>query len=92
MRVPMRGHGGGAASSREEVPVMGRERRGWIIWSYCLVNQKWEESGDKIKTARLAWRLDDKSRMTGDCHVRIRWSVGVKFPCATRLNTSNIII
>ena len=25
------GHGGGAASSRDEVPVMGMERRGWVI-------------------------------------------------------------
>ena len=27
--------------------------------------------------------------MTGDCHVRIRGSVGVKFPCATHLLNSN---
>ena len=33
----------------------------------------------------LSWRLDDKSRMTGDCHVRICGSVGVKFPRATRI-------
>src|SRR3954467_2359582 len=28
---------------------------------------------------------DDKSRMTGDCHVRFRGSPGVRFPRATRL-------
>ena len=30
--------------------------------------------------------LNDKSRMTGDCHVRILESVGVKSPCATYPN------
>jgi hypothetical protein len=43
------GHRGGPTRSSEEVPVMGMERRGWIIWSYCLVNQRWEEPRDKIK-------------------------------------------
>jgi len=42
------GHGGGPTRSSVEVPVMGMERRGWIIWSYCLVNQRWEEPGNKI--------------------------------------------
>ncbi|MEQ1963707.1 hypothetical protein ABLB69_11120 [Xenorhabdus khoisanae] len=28
--------------------------------------------------------VNDKSRMTGDCHVRFRGSAGGKFPCATR--------
>jgi len=64
---------------------MGRKRRDWIIWSYCLVNQRLEEPGNKIKLLGLARRLDDKSRMAGDCHVRIRGSVGVKLPCATQL-------
>jgi hypothetical protein len=50
-----------------------------------LVNQRWEEPGDKVKPPSLVWRWDDKNRMTGDCHVRIRGSVGVKFPRATRL-------
>ena len=79
------GHRGGPTRSSEEVSVMGMERRGWIIWSCYLVNQRWEEPGNKTKTVRSAWRLDDKSRMTGDYHVWIRGSVGVKFPCATRL-------
>ena len=43
------GHRGGPTRISVEVPVMGMERRGWIIWSYCLVNQRWEESDDKIK-------------------------------------------
>jgi hypothetical protein len=43
------GHGDGPTRSSVEVPVMGMERRGWIIWSYCLVNQRWEEPGNKIK-------------------------------------------
>ena len=83
------GHRGGMARSSEEVPVMGMERRGWIIWSYCLVNQRWEEPGNKVNPPSLVLWWDDKSRMTGDCHVRIRGSVGVKFPCATRLLTLN---
>jgi hypothetical protein len=43
------GHGGGPTRISVEIPVMGMERRGWIIWSYCLVNQKWKELSDKIK-------------------------------------------
>ena len=62
---------------------MGMERRGWIIWPYCLVNQKWEEP--RGKATLLETQLDDKSRMTGDCHVRICEGLGVKFPWATRL-------
>ena len=30
-------------------------------------------------------RLDNKSRMTGDCHVRFPVDVGVRFPRVTRL-------
>jgi len=37
------GHGGGAASSREEGSVMGLDRRGCVVWLYFQVNQKWEE-------------------------------------------------
>jgi hypothetical protein len=44
---------------------------------------------DKIKPPSLSWWWDDKSRMTGDCHVRIRVSVGVKFSYATQLLNSN---
>jgi uncharacterized protein (DUF302 family) len=33
----------------------------------------------------LDCRLDNTSRMTGDCHVRFCEGVGVKLPCATRL-------
>ena len=32
-----------------EISVMEMERRGWIIWLYSMVNQKWEEPGDKAK-------------------------------------------
>ncbi|MDR2913741.1 MAG: SMI1/KNR4 family protein [Tannerella sp.] len=34
------------------------------------------------------WFNNMKSRMTGDCHVRFRGNVGVKFPCVTRLGVS----
>ena len=36
---------------------------------------------DKAKPSK--W-LDNKSRMTGDCHVRICEGLGVKFPRSTR--------
>jgi hypothetical protein len=61
------------------------ERRGWIIWHYRLVNQRWEELGGKAKLLEFVWRLNDKSRMRGDCPVRICEGLGVKFPRATRL-------
>jgi hypothetical protein len=32
-------HRGGPTRSSVEVSVMEMERRGWIIWPYCLVNQ-----------------------------------------------------
>ena len=37
------GHGGGPTRTSVEVPVMGMERRGWIIWPNCLANQRREE-------------------------------------------------
>ena len=40
-------HRDGLTHSSVEVPVMGMERRGWIIWSYCLANQRWEEPEGK---------------------------------------------
>ena len=40
-------HGDGPTRSSVEVSVMGMERRGWIIWPYFLVNQRWEEPGGK---------------------------------------------
>ena len=33
------GHRGGPTRSSVEVPVMGMERRGWVIRSYSVVNQ-----------------------------------------------------
>jgi len=35
--------------------------------------------------------LDDKSRMTGDCHVRFCEGLGVKFPRATRLVNQEVM-
>ena len=82
------GHGGGVARSSDEGSVMGLERRGYIVRLYLLVNQQWEEPMSKARPMVLFnQRLDDRSRMTGDCHVRICGSVGVRFPRATRLYT-----
>jgi len=33
-------HRDGPTGSSVEVSVMEMERRGWIIWPYCLVNQR----------------------------------------------------
>jgi hypothetical protein len=35
----------------------------------------------------IIYRLDKRSRMNREIHVRICGSVGVKFPCATQLTT-----
>jgi hypothetical protein len=43
------GHRGGPTRTSVEVPVMGMERRGWVIRSYSLANQRWEEPGGKAK-------------------------------------------
>jgi hypothetical protein len=48
------GHGGGPTRSSVEVSVMEMERRDWIIWSYCLVNQRWEEPGGKAMLPEMA--------------------------------------
>ena len=48
------GHRGGPTRSSMEVFVMEMERRGWIIWPYCLINQYWEEFGDKARLLKIA--------------------------------------
>ncbi len=44
---------GGVARSSEESPVMGLERRGYIVRLYFLVNQKWEEPVSKARPTVL---------------------------------------
>ena len=78
------GHRGGPTRISVEVPVMGMERRGWIIWPNCLVNQRWEEPEGKATPPGLPDRRDGTIRMTGDCHVRFCDGLGVRFPRATR--------
>ncbi len=52
------GNGGGLTRSSVEVSVMEMERRGWIIRLYSLVNQRWEEPGDKAKPlGKLSGRM-----------------------------------
>jgi RNA-directed DNA polymerase len=46
-------HRGGVARSSEEGPVMGLERRGYIVRLYFLVNQKWEEPVSKARPTVL---------------------------------------
>jgi len=47
-------HRDGPTRSSVEVSVMEMERRGWIIWPSCLVNQKWEEPGGKARLLETA--------------------------------------
>ena len=47
-------HRGGPTRSSVEVSVMEMERRGWIIWPYYLVNQKWEEPRGKATLLETA--------------------------------------
>ena len=47
------GHRGRPTRSSGEISVMEMERRGWIIWPYCLVNQRWEEPRGKAKPLDL---------------------------------------
>jgi len=47
-------HRDGPTRSSVEVSVMEMERRGWIIWSYFLVNQRWEEPGGKARLPEMA--------------------------------------
>ena len=48
------GHRGGPTRISVEVSVMEMERRGWIIWPYCLVNQRWEEPEGKARLLETA--------------------------------------
>jgi hypothetical protein len=48
------GHWGGPTRSSVEVSIMEMERRGWIIWSYGLANQRWEEPGGKARSLEVA--------------------------------------
>ena len=47
-------HRGGPTRISDEVSVMEMERRGWIIWPYSLVNQRWEEPRGKATLLETA--------------------------------------
>ena len=51
------GHRGGITRSSDEVPVMGMERRGYIIQVYGMVNQRWEEPLSKAKPYSISKRV-----------------------------------
>jgi len=50
------GHGGGPTRISVEISVMEMGRRGWIIWPYFLVNQKWEEPNGRATLLGLTTR------------------------------------
>ena len=61
---------------------------------YCsalLIDQS-EMGGTDEWGEAASLRLDNKNRMTGDCHVRICEGLGLKFPRATRLVRKDLII
>src|SRR4030042_1565269 len=62
--------------------IMEPERRGQVIQS-SLILQLAERMIEWNKTKSVD--LYNKSRMTGDCHVRFCERLGVKFPLPTRL-------
>lgn len=79
-------HGGGTPRSSDEVPVMGMERRGRIIMptSPSEKPRKREVSRELGKTSvarKAKGVMDNKSRMTRECHVRLcvqqRWTYPV---------------
>src|SRR5262249_26412564 len=49
-------HRGGAARSSEEGPVMGPERRGWVVQPWPSANRQWEEPVDKAKPFKMPKR------------------------------------
>src|SRR5262249_17052335 len=59
------------------------ERRGLTIWLMAQANQQWEEPVPEAKPYDL--RLDRRSRMRREFHVRFCEGAGVRFPRATRL-------
>ena len=56
----------------------------------AVVVSFWRELPSSVRVdsctgaVRVWWRLDDRSRMTRECHVRICGGLGGKFPGATR--------
>ena len=67
-------HRGGPPGSSDEGPVMGLERSGRAIQARTAVNHEpVRGAADQatVEAAGVSFRSDGKSRMTGDCHVRI---------------------
>jgi len=73
-----------AAVDSEEVP-------GWDETGPVATGRRPHATPDVLRSLDLGSTgggedQNDKSRMTGDCHVRFRGSPGVRFPRATRLD------
>jgi hypothetical protein len=83
VRVPMRSTGA------DQLVVVSKSLQwGWSEGVGSSVLTFWSTSDGRSQEVRqgcYGMQLDNKSRMTGDCHVRICESLGVKFPRATRL-------
>jgi len=85
------GRAGGPVRSSVEASVMEVERRepahrGVFVRATRAV-VSWEDPGERTRSRAGETGLGEKSRMTGDCHVRICGSPGVRrFPRATRRN------
>ncbi len=86
-------HGGGAARSRDDGPVMGLDRRGCVVQLSPEANWQQEEPRDEARPLDVcAGGLNIGSRVKREFHARFWERLGVRFPRATRqLQAINIL-
>ena len=85
VRVPMRGTGADQLAVALKSLYWGwSEGVGSSGLTVCSTSNG---RSQEVRQGRQEQRLDDKSRMSGDVHVRICEGLGVKFPRATRLRS-----
>ena len=84
MRVPMRDTG-----ADQLIVVLKSLEWGWsegVGSSGLTVWSTRDGRSQEVRQGCQRWQLDDKSRMTGDCHVRICEGLGGKFPRSPHLS------
>jgi len=60
-------------------------REGDLVAGYAYWSTR-DGRSQEVRQGCQRWQLDDKSRMAGDCHVRICEGLGVKFPRSPHLS------